>query len=209
MAIIADVHTDSNTDICLEEGVGYPLEIFVIVNNDGYTRLSRGAVFSYYEFSQPISNRLTDEEWRNMLEGENPPELPLWYTSFMNTSEPQPEFPTDSPANLFNGEFTGMKSGQQSAYPRNIFLHQNFPNPFNPETTIRIELPERMTVNLIIYNVLGRKVCTLYSGNLTQGHHEFVWDGTDRKGVHVTSGIYFYKLETDDMVLVKKMFLLR
>jgi hypothetical protein len=47
MAVVADVHTDSNTDRCLEEGVGYPLEIFVIVNEGGYTRLTRGAVFAY------------------------------------------------------------------------------------------------------------------------------------------------------------------
>ncbi|MBN1541297.1 DUF3160 domain-containing protein, partial [candidate division KSB1 bacterium] len=57
MAVIADVHTDSNTDQCLQVGVAYPLELFVIVREGGITRITVGTVFSYYEFNQPISER--------------------------------------------------------------------------------------------------------------------------------------------------------
>ncbi|MDZ7262307.1 MAG: DUF3160 domain-containing protein, partial [candidate division KSB1 bacterium] len=80
MPVIADVHTDPVfTNCILEEGVGYPFNIFVICNVAGELVLTRGAGFSYYEFCQPIaSGRLTDEEWKVMLKSDSPPEPPLW-----------------------------------------------------------------------------------------------------------------------------------
>ncbi|HDQ45275.1 MAG TPA: DUF3160 domain-containing protein, partial [bacterium] len=78
MAVVADVHTDHNTLECLEEGVGYPLEIDVIVHENGAARICRGALFSYYEFTQPIADRLTDETWRGMLIAPDPPVMPPW-----------------------------------------------------------------------------------------------------------------------------------
>jgi len=86
MAIIADVHTDPNTAQVLEEGVGYPLNIFVIVPVDGGLRIAQGPIFSYYEFTWPMSNRLTDGEWQDMLKT-GPPELPVWMNSFINLAE--------------------------------------------------------------------------------------------------------------------------
>jgi hypothetical protein len=88
MAIIADVHTDTDPSVekCLEEGVGYPLEIFVIVHEGGEIRITRGAIFSYYEFLQPITERLTDETWRQKLTDDTPPSLPEWIDSFMDVS---------------------------------------------------------------------------------------------------------------------------
>jgi hypothetical protein len=88
MAVVADVHTDPNTAQVLEEGVGYPLSIFVIVPVDGELRISQGAIFSYYEFTQPMSNRLTDGEWQDMLKTD-PPELPVWMGSFIDLAESQ------------------------------------------------------------------------------------------------------------------------
>ncbi|MHA2262128.1 MAG: DUF3160 domain-containing protein, partial [Candidatus Thorarchaeota archaeon] len=68
MSVIADVHTDPNTNTVLEEAVGDPLLIFVVVLIDGEVKLTRGGTFSYYEFVQPMSDRLTDEAWRDMLD---------------------------------------------------------------------------------------------------------------------------------------------
>ncbi|MCE7738103.1 MAG: DUF3160 domain-containing protein [Candidatus Heimdallarchaeota archaeon] len=80
IAVIADVHTDPNpdTELVLEVGVGNPFAIYVVVqDHQGNLRLTKGATFSYYEFTQPMENRLTDEEWQDMLDT-NPPNLPDW-----------------------------------------------------------------------------------------------------------------------------------
>ena len=66
--MVADVHTDLNTNKCLEEGVGYINLILVVYKDDGKLILSAGPILSYYEFKQPISNRLTDEKWENMID---------------------------------------------------------------------------------------------------------------------------------------------
>ena len=80
--IIADVHTDSNTEQVLEEGVGYVNLILVAYKiPDGRILIGAGPVMSYYEFKQPMSNRLTDEKWRNML-NEKTIKLPEWVSNF-------------------------------------------------------------------------------------------------------------------------------
>ncbi len=87
MAVIADVHTDPNAEEVLEEGVGNPMVILVAVQIEGQVVLTRGAVFSYYEFTWPMDDRLTDESWQDMLsQGEEPP-LPAWTGSFVGDWE--------------------------------------------------------------------------------------------------------------------------
>ncbi len=85
MAIVADVHTDPNGSMVLEVAVGYPMNIFVIVPVNGELKITQGAIFSYYEFEQQMSNRLTDKEWQNILKT-NPPTLPIWIGSFVDMS---------------------------------------------------------------------------------------------------------------------------
>ena len=87
MAIVADVHTDANSGQVLEEGVGRPMELYVIVPVDGALKICQGAMFSYYEFTHPMSDRLTDGKWQNMLDT-NPPPLPTWTNSFIVTTLP-------------------------------------------------------------------------------------------------------------------------
>ncbi len=80
MALIADVHTDPNTSRVLEEGVGDALTIYVVVLIDGEQVVTEGGVFSYYEFKQPMGNRLTDEAWQSMS---SRPAQPAWTGSFI------------------------------------------------------------------------------------------------------------------------------
>lgn len=87
MAVIADVHTSG--DKCLEEGVGHGNEIYVVVPIEGKLYLTRGAVFSYYEFIHPSSDRLTDEKWQQMLRLETPPKPPIWTKSFHDGKKEQ------------------------------------------------------------------------------------------------------------------------
>ena len=88
--------------------------------------------------------------------------------------------------------------------PDSYYLDQNFPNPFNPETSIRFGLPENSRVSLKIYNVLGETVATLIDGTLPGGNYEFKWNA-----VEVSSGLYFYRLEAENFTQVKKMMLIR
>jgi hypothetical protein len=78
MDIIADVHTDLNTKQVLEEGIGSPFDIYVIIEDSKGYRLCRGAVFSYYEFKHPMDDRLTDEKWQKMGRENERPNQPEW-----------------------------------------------------------------------------------------------------------------------------------
>ncbi|NWH03519.1 DUF3160 domain-containing protein [Desulfobacter latus] len=83
MAVIADVHTDPNSRQVLEEGVGFPFIIYVRVSIEGMEKILRGPVFSYYEFKKPMSDRLTDEQWKWMLKEGQEPHLPRWTSEFI------------------------------------------------------------------------------------------------------------------------------
>jgi hypothetical protein len=88
MATIADVHTAVDRrpggagEVVLEEGVGHAFEIYVVVPIEGKLYLTRGAVFSYYEFTHPMQNRLTDEKWQDTLEKKKAPQQPEWIKLF-------------------------------------------------------------------------------------------------------------------------------
>ena len=94
--------------------------------------------------------------------------------------------------------------------PNDFILAQNYPNPFNPQTTIKFSLPDKKTVRLEIFNMLGQKVRTLINAELAAGYHHFVWNGKNSLGESVSSGIYFYRLQAgDSFVQIKKMTLIR
>ncbi|MFA5771784.1 MAG: DUF3160 domain-containing protein [Thermoplasmata archaeon] len=86
--MIADVHTDGNTGQCLEEAVGYVDYVIIVVENPNGTLSSMaGPIFSYYEFKQPINNRLTDEQWKGMLKNGSEPSRPGWTEGFTGTNK--------------------------------------------------------------------------------------------------------------------------
>lgn len=90
-----------------------------------------------------------------------------------------------------------------------FFLEGNYPNPFNPSTTIVYNLPEPIHVTLTIYNSLGQKVRTLVRSQQKAGLHSIVWNGTNQNGHQVASGVYIYRLKAGDFVKSDKMFLIR
>jgi len=90
-----------------------------------------------------------------------------------------------------------------------VVLDENYPNPFNPTTQISYSLPNDAYVQLDIFNIRGQKVKTLVDQRQTAGVHDIVWDGTDNTGRSVSSGIYFYRLQAADIVITKKMMLLK
>jgi hypothetical protein len=88
-------------------------------------------------------------------------------------------------------------------------LKGNYPNPFNPETTIRFSLKEAAPVNIGIYNVKGQLVRTLVNAEKTSGNHSVVWNGRDDNGSSVSSGVYFYKMNAGKYSSTRKMILMK
>ncbi len=91
----------------------------------------------------------------------------------------------------------------------NYKLFQNYPNPFNPATVISYQLPQASFVTINIYNVLGKTVKTLVSQNQSSGHYQISWNGDDEFGNKVATGIYLYRIQSDNFIATKKMMLLK
>lgn len=85
----------------------------------------------------------------------------------------------------------------------------NYPNPFNPYTTISFNLSAPTNVSLTVFNVLGQEVNKLYDDMLSAGSHSFEWGGTDSNGRELSSGMYFYRIQTNDEVITKKMLMVK
>ena len=95
-------------------------------------------------------------------------------------------------------------------YIDEIVLHGNYPNPFNPVTTIEFQLEKAAEIRLQIYNVLGQPIRELTAGMAMAGRHRFQWNATDEQGDVVPGGIYFYRLSTaDGFQLTRKMLLIK
>lgn len=91
-----------------------------------------------------------------------------------------------------------------SSFPEVYSLNQNFPNPFNPSTSIKFDIANTGFVNIKVYDNLGKEVSTLVNENLSAGSYQVNWNAAG-----LTSGIYFYRLETSDYVATKKMLLVK
>ena len=112
-------------------------------------------------------------------------------------------------ADLIVGFAAGIDDDPNSNLPISIELEQNYPNPFNPSTTIDFSLSYSSEVTLEIYNVKGELTKKLINGPLSAGSHSAEWNGKDNSGNDVASGIYFYRLTSNNEAKSKKMLLLK
>jgi hypothetical protein len=99
--------------------------------------------------------------------------------------------------------------GDNSAVPVLSEITGNYPNPFNPETTISFSLTNADFASLIVYNLKGEKVATIADGILPAGEHNYIWHGNDDNATPVATGIYFYQLKTSQQTETRKMILLK
>ena len=88
-------------------------------------------------------------------------------------------------------------------------MSQNFPNPFNPITTIIYELPQDSFVDVTVYDMLGNVVKNLVNTNQSSGYKSVQWDATNNQGELVSAGVYLYKIQAENFVDTKKMILLK
>ena len=93
--------------------------------------------------------------------------------------------------------------------PDNFALHENYPNPFNPVTTITYDLPERIMVRLTIFDITGRRIREIVNGFQEAGFQSALWEGTDDRGQPVSGGLYFYQLKAGEFVETRKMLLIK
>ena len=122
-----------------------------------------------------------------------------------------PESPLDPDSTIadigafyFHQMIPGVKNDLNRDIPEVFCLFPSYPNPFNPQTTIRFGLPEPSLVNLTIYNLRGRKVATLVEGFRQAGYHDVTWDAAG-----LASGLYFYRIQAGNFTALQKMVLLK
>jgi len=107
-------------------------------------------------------------------------------------------------------ELTGSGEIIVNGIPLKFVMLQNFPNPFNPSTSIKYQIPENDSrVSICVYNVKGQLVKTLIDEKQDAGFHNVIWNGTDSTGNNVSSGVYFYRMESDKFSEMKKLILLK
>jgi Leucine-rich repeat (LRR) protein len=115
---------------------------------------------------------------------------------------------TGEPRKLYINRYEYL-STEGEGVPVEFALHENYPNPFNPTTTLRFDLPEISDITLTIYNMLGQKVRTFNYQNTSAGYHSITWNATNDFGEQVGAGVYLYQLQTKDFVKTRKMVLLK
>ena len=108
--------------------------------------------------------------------------------------------PTGNPVSILNVSYE---------LPTKFSLYQNFPNPFNPTTSIKFDIQKTTATKLIIYDALGREVTTLVNEQLSAGSYQVDWPAPTGDGSNYTSGVYFYTLQAGDYKETKKMLLLK
>ena len=98
---------------------------------------------------------------------------------------------------------------EDSTIPSDFALHGNYPNPFNPTTQIRFDLPNKNDVNINIYNMLGQRVKVFSMPNTPAGTHTITWNATNQSGQPLSAGVYLYQMISEDFVQTRKMILLK
>ena len=98
---------------------------------------------------------------------------------------------------------------EDNGIPSSFALHDNYPNPFNPKTQIRFDLPQRNNVNITIYNTLGQRVKVFSMINTPAGTHAITWNAINQNGQPLSAGVYLYQMISEDFVKTRKMILLK
>lgn len=112
-------------------------------------------------------------------------------------------------SNELTAVLTNIEQPDTIQMPKDFSLSNNYPNPFNPVTNIKYSIPKQSKVSVVIYNILGKRIKELVNEYKTPGHYSVKWNGTNKIGSKVSSGIYFYRIKAKDYHNVKKMLLLK
>ena len=136
-------------------------------------------------------------------------DLGLLYSNFnyfVEVSDGEFTVVSDSGEFVFNNSSLNVKS---SNIPKDFFLYQNFPNPFNPMTTIEYDLPKNAMVDINVYDIRGRFVKNILKSFQTSGHKSIQWNATNYHDESVSGGMYLYIIQAGNFRQTKKMILLK
>jgi serine protease len=203
------------------DGDGYPDIVFGAFDGKIYALNHSGQMLNNFPIRSTAGGQITGSAALSDLDGDGDCEIITGVKSSGNNLEvidykrqltqqifPWPSFGKDIFRTSYYGYFeTGIED--ESGLPTAFKLEQNYPNPFNASTLIRFSIPSDEFATLAIYDLLGRRIRLLHEGFLEAGGHEYVWDGADQTGRAVSSGIYFYRLETERTTSTKRMTLLK
>ncbi len=170
-----------------------------------------------------ISSGSADPADFTVISGDTPLELPLEWTNFsfdLNAYQDQlirVAFRCTSSQTFFAmiddimimNDGAVLEGEEQVFVPTTTTLRGNYPNPFNPTTSISFDMKENGPVTIDVYNVLGQKVARIAEGDYSAGRHSVVWNGDDANGTQVSSGVYFYKMQSGTYTKSKKMILMK
>lgn len=202
--VAADVNNDNTIDFCMSDNNGY---FYLVSHNE--TVSFPGFPICY---NDPIKTSATIAK----LDGDNDFEI-----IFPNLTKlvclDYKEEAGDIAWGMYRGNnwrtanvFYGPTANDNVVLPQiKNSLMQNYPNPFNPETAIAFSIKEKSNVKLSVYNIKGQLVKTLRNEMMNAGKHSVVWNGKDHQNRNVTSGVYFYKIETNNFTSTKKMILIK
>ncbi|MFL3051317.1 MAG: FlgD immunoglobulin-like domain containing protein [Candidatus Neomarinimicrobiota bacterium] len=166
------------------------------LSQEGVFLSYRNKIFNHYriDFSKFNSTQSTKKTKLNFLADQRQKNLLFYYY-------------------LYNKEMELISSGSSTPlnenFPENYALKPNFPNPFNPSTTIPYELPEVSSIKIDIYDLVGKRIRTLVNNNMEAGFHTCVWDGKNDKGEKNAAGVYIVSMKTGSMFQTRKIVLLK
>jgi len=116
---------------------------------------------------------------------------------------------SESPRFIVQLRYGALDSDSKGDLPKTYSLSPVYPNPFNPVTTLRFDLDYTSKVNVTVYNILGNEIITLQNGELVAGRHSIQWNANNTYGQKVPSGLYLYKVTSDNRILTGKMLLMK
>jgi predicted CXXCH cytochrome family protein len=215
-------YTAANTVYASAAATGYSVDNLVPAPPSGFALQSLAGVVHLSWDSHADADFKYFAIYRGITPNFNPHGTPLATTSDVYYSDASVQLGSIYYYKLTVFDFSGNESDfteeksltvtsveEEAGIPTEFALRQNHPNPFNPSTQIRYELPKAEHVKISIYNTLGMLVTTLVDQYESAGYHTAVWNGIDNSGNSVATGIYIYKMETGAFTSMKKMMLIK
>ena len=217
----ADIDGDGNEDITNYFGTAPDMgayEFYIAITGLQYT-IENASVnlewdsienFQYYKLERSTDSLFITGVETNYLQYNNYTDNDLEFNTeyFYRVSAYVSGFWTDY-SNVISVtlEWVGIADGDE--IPTVYKVHQNHPNPFNPVTTLRYELPQDAMVNITIYDMMGRVVKNLVNSQQNAGYKSIQWNATNNAGQPISAGLYLYTIQAGEFVQTKKMVLLK